>query len=388
MKKYKIKFSYLIIPIIIAFFNLIILFFPREIIQASKDGLQLWFTAVLPSLLPFIIGTNILISLGFVSFIGTLFEPIMYPLFRVSGCGSFALITGMTSGYPMGAKTVAQLRENNEINKFEAQRLLSFTNNSGPLFVIGAVGIGMLSSAKVGYFILLVHYLSAILNGIIFRYYKYDKRKVTYSNARIIEQAFINMHFSRNKDYKSFGKILGESISNAINTILLIGGYIILFSVIVEIFQVTHMLDFIRTIFMGNYTINENLFNGLVIGLLEVTNGCSLIAQAPSSKIQILLLCSIISFGGFSIHAQAISFTSKTDINSYIYILSKFMHSVLAFILGFLLYPIFNFEVVTTMNTYDADFNLIIGKLVFSSMAFIFSIICLLVFIILFNIFQ
>ena len=162
-----------IIPIIVTFFNILIILFPSQIIVSAKNGLLLWFNNVIPSLLPFIIGANILSLTGFINFIGEILEPITQKLFKISGCGAFALIMGFISGYPMGAKITASLYENNQITETEAQKLIMFTNNSGPLFILGTVAVSMFKVPKVGTIILLAHYLSALSIGVLLRYYKF-----------------------------------------------------------------------------------------------------------------------------------------------------------------------------------------------------------------------
>lgn len=57
------------------------------------------------------------------------------------GSGAFALAMGITSGYPVGAKVASDLYKDKLCSKIEAERLISFTNSSGPLFVIGAIGV-------------------------------------------------------------------------------------------------------------------------------------------------------------------------------------------------------------------------------------------------------
>ena len=140
-KKFSLKLtSYYIIPIMVAIFNIIIIIMPNLVISSAKNGLLLWFNNILPAILPFLIGTNLLIRLGFIDFLGNLLEPFMQKIFNVSGNGAFPLILGMFSGYPIGAKITCELKEKGKISKIEAQRLISFTNNSGPLFIIGTVG--------------------------------------------------------------------------------------------------------------------------------------------------------------------------------------------------------------------------------------------------------
>ncbi len=325
----------LIIPLLVAVFNLFLLLFPNETISAAKEGILLWANNVLPSLLPFIIGTNILVSTGFVSFIGGLLEPIMEPLFNVPGVGGFAFITGITSGYPMGAKVTASLKEKELVSSVEAQRLLSFVNNSGPLFVVGAVGAGMFANSAVGYFLLAVHYVAAILNGLLFRFYKrggqvYKKGKKKYPRAK----------FSAPE--ASFGESFAQSVKNSVESILLIGGYITLFCVISKILELSNIFTYLCLLLERlSVFVNEDLFTGLSVGLFEITNGIKKLTLSGSLRAQVILASFVLSFGGLSIHAQALGFLSKSNIQVGVYFLSKFIHGLLSFLLSFLLYPAF-----------------------------------------------
>lgn len=115
---------------------------PQAALQASIRGLNIWWEVVFPSLLPFFIIAELLISIGVVKFIGVILEPLMRPLFRVPGIGGFVWAMGMASGFPAGAKLSARLRKSNQLTQIEAERLVSFTNSSNPLFIFGAVSIG------------------------------------------------------------------------------------------------------------------------------------------------------------------------------------------------------------------------------------------------------
>src|SRR5690606_15963889 len=115
---------------------------PKESFQASIRGLNMWWEIVFPSLFPFFVISELLIGFGVVSFIGVLLEPLMRPIFRVPGVGGFAWAMGMATGFPAGAKLTARLREEGQLTQFEAERLVSFTNSSSPLFIFGAVSVG------------------------------------------------------------------------------------------------------------------------------------------------------------------------------------------------------------------------------------------------------
>lgn len=385
MRKYNFKnLLEIIIPILIIIFNVLIILFPNKMILAAKDGISLWINNVVPSLLPFIIGTNILMGLGVINFIGTLLEPVMYKLFRVPGIGGFALITGMTSGYPMGSKVIANIREKKLINKVEAQRLISFTNNSGPLFILGAVGLGMFKNIYVGYFIILIHYSAAILTGLLFRYYKpiVTKKQKT-DNKNILKKAYKSMKEAKQKDGRNFGELLGDSVGNGMQSMLHIGGFIIIFCVLVEAMKLTNIIGFFELMFypiLNTFNISSELFSGFFIGIIEVTNGAKLLATENFTKAYVLAVAMLISFGGFSIHAQSINFISKTDISIPIYFVSKIIHSVLTLILGLIIYPLFNFntnEAVTTFNMYTH--NSLFSQLIFSSVTFMLTLVFILI---------
>lgn len=99
-----IKLKNWIIPMIFLVFTLCLVFFSNSNLSATKSGLQLWANSVVPSLLPFFIATELLCQTDIIKVLGILLNPIMKPLFNVRGEGSFALIMGIISGYPTGAK--------------------------------------------------------------------------------------------------------------------------------------------------------------------------------------------------------------------------------------------------------------------------------------------
>lgn len=155
------KTSYYLLVLIVVLLVVSIVIYPKESVEASYNGLMTWFTIVLPSLLPFFVGAEMLIGLGVVRFIGCLLEPVMRPLFNVPGEGSFAFAMSITSGYPVGVKITSKLRQEGTITKAEAQRMAAFCSTSGPLFILGAVGVGMFHSPQVGIALAICHYIAA-----------------------------------------------------------------------------------------------------------------------------------------------------------------------------------------------------------------------------------
>ena len=167
---YVIKLKRNFLPIIFLFFIFCLLIFSKNNLIAVKNGLSLWANSVVPSLFPFFVATELLSHTNIINQLGNILNFIMKPLFNVNGKGSFAFIMGIISGYPIGAKIAANFRKNNICSKEECERLLSFTNNSGPLFIIGTVGISMFGNTIIGILLFVTHLLASITVGFIFRF--------------------------------------------------------------------------------------------------------------------------------------------------------------------------------------------------------------------------
>ena len=331
------KILLLIIPAIVLIFNALIIFNPSEVMMAARGGAVLWFNNVVPSLLPFMIGTNMLLRLGVVNFIGVLLEPIMRPLFGVSGKGAFALVMGATSGYPIGAQVCASLREDGQISQVETQRLLSFVNNSGPLFMIGAVGAGMFANERVGYFILVTNLAGAILSGMLFKFYKRSD-----GEGEIRKPLKYAVSTLKNKE--PLGKILSESIIKSFESLMLIAGFIILFSVILKILETAGIISItIGFLYNIGLPIGKELMSAAVYGFFEITNGASKLAALEPSRSIVILCAALVSFGGLSIFSQSVAFLSKTDVKTSIFFMSKLLNAALTAAAGFLIYPFWNF---------------------------------------------
>lgn len=329
-----------------------LIIYPEQSLLASIKGLHAWWEIVFPSLLPFFIMAELLISFGIVQFIGILLEPFMRPLFNVPGVGSFAWIVGMASGFPAGAKISARLREKKQITKIEAERLVAFSNASSPLFLFGAIAVGFFHNTKIGVFIAICHYLSNILVGIFMRFYQYEKqpykqRKNSLNVNQLIIQSLKKMHRTRISDERTFGDIVGDAVLSSVQTLLMIGGFIILFSVLTTLLQLLGFFKIIILLFTPILTIfhipTETVYV-LLPGLFEITIGANAISSSStlSLQMQLALVSFILGFNGFSIHAQVASILAKTDINFAPYFFSRVLHATLASLLTFIIFPFFN----------------------------------------------
>lgn len=317
LKSCKKTYLYIfIIPTIIIFFNGIMLLFPKEILKSAENGLLLWFNKVIPSLLPFMILTNILVLLEFPLVLGKLLQGVG-SIFKLTGVSLFPLITGMISGYPIGVKNTVDLYKKGLLSKNEAHRLFTFVNNSGPLFILGTVGVGMLNSEKMGYLLMLTHYMSALI--------------IMTVTGAFVKNEPVEVKAPLKKEF-SFGKIMGEGVMTSLNTILLIGGYIILFSVINAILIKTKIIVPLSSALI-NLGLSSRQAVGMSLGIFEITNGCSILS-ANINKATLPLCAFLISWGGFSIHAQAVSIIGETDLSVKPYILGKLFQGVISLVIS------------------------------------------------------
>jgi len=299
-------------------FKTFFLIFPEVVLIAAREGLSVWFNNVLPALLPFMIITNMLVSLGFAQLIGRTLSPVMKRVFGLPGAGGIALIIGLTSGYPIGAKAVADLQKAGELSTRDAQHLLAFCNNAGPLFILGVVGVGLFRSSTVGYILWIGHIFSAIFLGILLRRNNEEKSKAT--------PAIVTTNSK--KSNIRLGEIMGDSVKNAMESMLVIGGLIVFFSAVMAVLEEIGFPD-------------TGVFAGLLAGIIEVTSGVRDISNAGISVYSIGITAFIIAFGGFSIHMQTFHFTDKIGIKPLYYIFSKLLHGIIASIITILLWLIF-----------------------------------------------
>jgi sporulation integral membrane protein YlbJ len=327
--------------------------YPKEAFEAAVNGLSIWWNIVFPGLLPFFVLSQILIGLGVVHFLGVLLEPIMRPLFNVPGTGSFVLAMGLASGFPLGAVLTNKLRQDKLCSKVEAERLLSFTNTADPLFMFGAVAVGMMHAPQAGALIAAAHYLSSVTVGLLMRFYKAREktnappqrnisRMKKNGQQGIFAQAFAALVQARQKDGRPFGRLLGEAVKESVNTLLLVGGFIILFSVVISILDLAGVVNLLAAAFSSFLSwigLEVALTPAFISGFFEIDLGCQLAGTAAAATLneKVMAISFIIAWSGLSVHAQVASIISSTDISIYPYLLARVVHAVLAALYCFLL---------------------------------------------------
>jgi sporulation integral membrane protein YlbJ len=318
--------------------------FPEPSFKAAERGLTVWWDIVLPALLPFFIAAELLMKVGIVHFMGVLMEPLMRPLFNVPGAGSFTLAMGIASGYPLGAALAARLKDDGMASKTEAERLVCFCNTSDPLFMSGAVAVGMFNRPELTSVIVGAHYLSALTVGLALRFWRWRKDSSppikTDSKGNIVSRAYTTMRKAQ-RNQPPLGELLGESVGNSIKSLLQILGFMVIFSVIFELMSLSGMVGAISntiTAILPERLIPSSLHEGLVSGLFEITIGCTMSAKADAPLYAKVAVCSfIIAWSGLSVHAQVAAVIHPSRLSSWPYTTARAVQAFLAAIYSVIL---------------------------------------------------
>jgi len=336
-KKTISPFLYALVTIFIAFS---MLFWPQEIYQGASYGLEIWATVLVPSLLPFFILAEVLLNIGIVNMLGILLEPIMRPLFNLPGSASFVATMGFTSGFPMGAVLTKRLVEENKCTLEEGARLVAFTNNSSPLFIMTAIAIGMFNNPALGIILAISHYLANIILGIMLGLNSPRVPALCHIDKHLITNSIFTF-LQAHKKRKPLGRLLGDSIKSSINNIFLIGGFVIIFSIIINILKITSLLEFIKYPFhmiLSIFGINSCLSSSLASGFWEITLGLKEVSLSSATLQEKAIIASVLlGWSGLSIQAQVASVLAGSDINPHLYHKCRIFQGIIAGGIAYLL---------------------------------------------------
>lgn len=329
--------------LLISFFLLFLIVFSKSNLSAAKDGINLWWTCIVPSMFPFFIATELLNYTNIVNIFGKLFSKVMRPMFNLPGEAAYAILMGFISGSPVGARVTSDIYESGKCTKDEAERMLCFTNNSGPLFILGSVGILMYKSSTIGILLLSTHILSAITVGIIIGQLSKTKKSHSLNKTTKLKE-----HSYKSLTLLSLGDVLSLSVSKAITLTLQIGGFIALFSVILSVLQNLHIESYIQLLF-NLLHIPSKYVPSVFDGIIELTHGTHMLSQISEKKLSYnIAICSfLIGFGSISIMMQVLSIVSKYKLSIKKYMIGKIIQGIIStfYVLLFVkMFPFFNLD--------------------------------------------
>lgn len=327
------RFAYDLLVAVIGFVTVFMVVSPETSVEAAKNGVTLWWHVVLPALLPFFIVSELLIRLKVMNHIGRFLDPLMKPLFNLPGASGLAVAMGYTSGFPVGALISSRLLAEGLITREEAVHLIAFTNNSSPLFIMGAIGVGMLGYREAGYLLAASHYLSNFFVGWLLGRTRHKKRGLRQASPQT-KPAYERVIT------EPAGMMISQAIRQGLINIGQIGGYIVFFMVLSSCFSILGFFDLIASFFsLILPSISPQLAHALPLGLMEITQGAQAICHTEESVLpKLLALSAMLSFSGLCILAQISSIMAEHRLPFIHYVKARLLQIPPALIITWLGY--------------------------------------------------
>ena len=301
------KYSNIII-IIITFIILILVLLNKTLVTDTiLSSLYIWLNTLVPSMMPMLILSDILINYNFITLVPSKITNIISKIFNISSNAVLIIFICLISGFPSNASSINTAHKLKLISTKEASHLLLFTHFANPLFVLQTVGVFYLKNSLYGIIILISHILSSFLIGVLLR----SKNNPTKQN-----------YISKNNNCQSFNYIFTNSIKKSISTLLMV-------SVVVSSFLVISSLL--------SHILNLNIYLSTILqGILEMTMGLSKLSHLPISNIQKIIFSSaIISFGGLSIHMQVSSLLEDIPYSNYLK--GRILHALISIPISYII---------------------------------------------------
>lgn len=297
-----------------------------RVIDSSRYGLRLCAELIVPSLFPFFVATGLLRRLGLPELLGRCLAPLAARLFSVSGQGASALLVGLTGGYPMGAAYVSELTEEGRVSAEEGERLLAFCNNSGPAFILGAVGLGAFGSVKAGLLLYAAHILAALLGGLLLC------RGSGTADTQLPEAQAEALPFSQ---------ALTEAVRQAVVSTLSVCGFVVCFTVFAGLLEAGGFLTALSAFLQRLTSQPQPWCRALLLGLVELGGGVGAMRGLPVTPENLALAAFLLGWGGVSVQFQTLALLSDSKLKGALHLAGRLVSgifgSLLAYALGLLL---------------------------------------------------
>ncbi|MCH5148175.1 MAG: hypothetical protein J1G05_02260 [Clostridiales bacterium] len=296
-------------------FGAAIIIFPERYINCCFQGFAMWAQCVLPSLFPFMIITLIFTKTGMADKASLPLKGVMQKVKLPPSAGACFLMS-VCSGYPAGSRIVSEFYSGGLIERRDTPKLAYLCSSSGPLFILGSVGVKMFKNKGVGLKILAAHILSILVVAIIISVV--SKKSAPSSAER--------------KPYK--GNVLYDVFYGAVISVAVAGGFIAFFYVLSRFVADFKLLYPVQLLF--NLFCDEQTSEAVCTGLIEATSGCSALSLCQS-YLSVPLAGFLITFGGVSILCQQLCYLVGIGVKPLKFIGVKALQAVLCFVLLLLL---------------------------------------------------
>ena len=311
--------------------TLSLMLYPQDSMSAAREGLKLCYNVIIPSLFPFFVLSALVVDLGLAGYIGRALEGLMRPLFNVPGACASAFVLGFVGGYPVGARTALSLYQKGMCTKTEAERLLSFCNNSGPAFILGVVGAGVFASSRVGVLLSLAHAAASICVGLFFRFYRRGKKG---------REARVSPKFEAERFTTAFTGAVKNSFLSTLN----ICAFVVFFTVVIRLLFLSGALPALARllgVLLSPLGFTQEWAERLLTGAIELSSGVWTLSGAGGMAGRMSMAAFMLGWAGLSVHCQVLSFLGGSGLSVRTYIAGKFLHGGLAALFTALLVRLF-----------------------------------------------
>ena len=335
--------------------TLALMLYPQPAMEAARSGLRLCYNVIIPSLFPFFVLSSLVVELGLAGYLGRALEKVMRPLFNVSGACASAFALGFIGGYPVGAKTAISLYEKGMCSRTEAERLLSFCNNSGPAFILGVVGAGVFGSSKVGLLLYLAHAAASVCVGILFRFYK--------AGGGGREGARPAPRFQAQRFTAAFTGSIKSSFLSTLN----ICAFVVFFTVVIRLLFLSGVLSGVSWVLgtlLSPLGFSQAWAERLLTGFLEISSGVWTLSGSGALAGRLSMAAFMLGWAGLSVHCQVLCFLIDSGLSARTYLLGKFLHGLISAALTYLVttlfpltYPVSYYLTTQTQTITQLDFR-------------------------------
>ena len=301
----------------------------KNVSTCISNSVNIFIKTLVPSLYIYLLITEILINSGLVYNLSFGLSNILSKIFRIPKETTFVILVSFLLGYPNASKCITKLYEDKIISLPLAKKLVSFTNNASPSYILCAIGISMFNSMNIGIILLISHFLSSVIIGICYPY-----------SQHIIQQkvAISNSFYKISSPFD----ILLTSMLNSFKTLGVILGYLIIFSLIPNLLLTKLQLP--------------EIIKGIIYGLFELTTGINMFSTIVATTTTVITIASfILSFSSFMIIFQVYSFVYKTGIKLKELIIYKLSQGLISSLITFI---ILKLNIFTIQKDISVSLNL------------------------------
>lgn len=279
--------------------------------EAAAKAVKLSATVVFPALFPFGVLSRQLTSSGALRLRRG--NRLCRRVFGVGTSGMGALLMGFCGGYPLGVDTACELYRTGQLGKEEAQRLITFCNNTGPGFFFGMIGAVVFQSAGVCAALFVIHILAAILTGLLLAVPDVRKRAPLSNQIRQTPET------------------LSESLRRAFFSTAQLCGYVVFFSVVLAILLALPPVVWL----MGRAFLPGDRISAIISAAVDLPNGIAAIARLGSPVERFFLCTAAIGWGGLCVHMQAAGLWQRAGLEPKGYYRGKLLHAAISAALAF-----------------------------------------------------